>query len=285
MGNGSLDLAARNETGRASIDARGRAGAARRGRARVLLSALILAAGLGSGICAKAGDTGPAERAGWSFQVTPYLWGAGLEGDIGTRSALPTAEVDASFRDILENTDIGLMLVGEARYRRWGAFADLAYLSVSADGDTPGPLFGDAEAEADTLVATLGAAYRVVDRAEGWLDLVAGGRLWSVDTDVTFETGLLPKRKTGVSESWADPVVGLRGQIDLGSGFAATAYADIGGGASDLTWQVLGTLDYRFSDRVEARIGYRHLSVDYSDGGFVWDVEMSGPIIGLSVRF
>jgi hypothetical protein len=99
-----------------------------------------------------------------------------------------------------------------------------------------------------------------------------GGRVWSVDNDVTFKAGLLPERKTGVSESWIDPVVGLRGSINLASGFFATAYADVGSGASDLTWQIYGG------------IGYRHISVDYENDGFIWDVEMSGPIIGLTIR-
>jgi hypothetical protein len=112
-----------------------------------------------------------------------------------------------------------------------------------------------------------------------------GGRVWSVDNDVTFKAGLLPERKTGVSESWIDPVVGLRGSIDLASGFFATAYADVGSGASDLTWQIYGGLGYRFNDRVLGQIGYRYLSVDYENDGFVWDVEMSGPIIGLTIRF
>ena len=174
---------------------------------------------------------GPAEHAGWSFQLTPYPWGAGLKGDVATRPNLPTAEVDASFGDIIENTDFAFMLVGEARYGRWGAVADLAYLSIGADGTTPGVLFSGVEADTSTFVGTFGVTYRLIDRVDGWLDLAAGGRVWSVDNDVTFKAGRLPEIRTGVSESWVDPVVGLRGSIDLGSGFVAAAYADVGSGA------------------------------------------------------
>jgi hypothetical protein len=74
----------------------------------------------------------------------------------------------------------------------------------------------------------------------------------------------LPERKTDVSESWIDPVVDLRGSLDLASGFFATAYADVGSGASDLTWQIYGGIGYRFNDRVLGQIGYRHLSVDWT---------------------
>jgi hypothetical protein len=254
-----------------------------------ILLTLTLAAWIGPSLPAKAGEKtsepGAAERAGWSFQLTPYLWGAGLKGNVATRSNLPTAEIDASFGDIIENTDIALMLVGEARYGRWGAVADLAYLSIGADGTTPGPLFSGVEADNDTFIGTLGVTYRLIDQDNRWLDLMAGGRVWSVDNDVTFKAGLLPERKTGTSESWVDPVVGVRGSIDLGSGFIAAAYADVGSGASDLTWQVYGGVGYRFNDRFLGQIGYRHLSVDHENDGFIWDVEMSGPIIGLTVRF
>jgi hypothetical protein len=221
----------------------------RRCRACVILLASTLAAWLGPSFPAKAGEPGAAERAGWAFQLTPYIWGAGLKGDVGTRSNLPTAEIDASFGDIIENTDFAFMLVGEARCGRWGLVADLAYLSIGADGTTPGLLFSGVETDADTFIGTLGLTYRLIDWPDRWLDLVAGGRVWSVDNDVTFKAGRLPEFSTGVSESWIDPVVGLRGSINLGSGFVAAAYADVGSGASDLTWQIYGG------------IGYRHLSV------------------------
>src|SRR5687768_1932876 len=116
--------------------------------------------------------------------------------------------------------------------------ADLAYLSIGADGTTPALLFSGVETDTDTFIGTLGLTYRLIDWPDWWLDLVAGGRVWSVDNDVTFKAGRLPEFSTGVSESWIDPAVGLRGSIDLGSGFVAAAYVDVGSGASDLTWQI-----------------------------------------------
>jgi hypothetical protein len=63
----------------------------------------------------------------WTFTATPYVWFAGLKGDLGTISGLPPAEVDASFSDIIENTDVALMLAAEARRDRWGLLLDLVY--------------------------------------------------------------------------------------------------------------------------------------------------------------
>lgn len=50
----------------------------------------------------------------WSFNVTPYLWFAGLKGNMSVNSI--NAEVDANFGDILSQFKFGLMLYGEARY-------------------------------------------------------------------------------------------------------------------------------------------------------------------------
>jgi len=44
-------------------------------------------------------------------------------------------------------------------------------------------------------------------------------------------------------------------------------------------------LAYRLTDRIVARTGYRHLEIDYDHDGFVYDVKLSGPILGVSIRF
>ena len=47
----------------------------------------------------------------------------------------------------------------------------------------------------------------------------------------------------------------------------------------------MGALSYRFTDRIVARVGYRYLKVDYDNDGFVYDVALSGPILGMTFRF
>jgi hypothetical protein len=223
----------------------------------------------------------------WAFGLTPYIWFTGLEGDVATLSGLPPVSVDAGFDDLIENADIALMLAGEARRGRFAIVTDLSYLSLSADGDTPGALFGSAEIETETLFVTLAGAYRALASERASLDIYAGARLWYVDTEIDLSAGLLDAVSVGDDAFWADPLIGLRAQADLGRGFFVTGAADVGGFgvASDSTWQALGTLGYQFSDWFSARVGYRHLEVDYEDDGFVWDVALSGPIIGANFRF
>ena len=48
---------------------------------------------------------------------------------------------------------------------------------------------------------------------------------------------------------------------------------------------MLGTIQYQVADYLTLDAGYRYLAVDYDDGGFLFDVALSGPIIGASFRF
>jgi hypothetical protein len=247
--------------------------------------AVILA--LGAGGPAAAQEPAAAAAGGWSFGVTPYVWFASLEGDVGAISGLPPVSVDAGFDDIIENADIALMVAAEARRGRFGVVTDFTYLALSADGNTPGPLFGGAEVETTTVFATVAGFYQVLAHQRVSLDALVGTRVWYVDTEIDRSADLLPARSVQDDEVWADPVIGLRWTAPLGRSFFLAGAADIGGFgvASDFTWQLLGTLGYRFNDWFSARAGYRHLDVDYENDGFVWDVEMSGPIVGAIFRF
>jgi hypothetical protein len=254
---------------------------------RTAIAALAAMAAFTAAALPAHGQEAAAPGGGWGFALTPYVWFTGLDGDVGAISGLPAVDVDAGFDDLIEKADLALMLAVEARRGRFGVVADVTYLSLSADGATPGRLFGDAEVESDTVFATVAGFYRAVAGDGFSLDVFAGARIWYVDTEIDLGAGRLPARGAEDDDLWADPVVGLRGNARLGRGFFLAGAADIGGFgvASDLTWQALGTLGYRFSDRFAARAGYRHLAVDYEDDGFVWDVELSGPILGASLRF
>jgi hypothetical protein len=244
---------------------------------------------LAVGICApvQAQEEAATNAGSWSFGLTPYIWFASLKGDVATLSGLPPVSVDADFGDIIENTDFALMLAAEARRGRFGIITDLNYLALSADGDTPGPLFGGAEVDTSTVFATVAGFYQLLAHERVSLDALAGARVWYVDTEIDLSAGLLPARSAQDDEVWADPVIGLRWTAPLGRGFFLAGAADVGGFGveSDSTWQLLGTLGYRFNDWFSARAGYRHLDVDYDHDGFVWDVELSGPIVGATFRF
>lgn len=223
------------------------------------------------------------------YRITPFFWAAGLNGEIGTRRNLPSVDVDVKFNEILRNLDFAAMLAGEYRNGRWGLLADFAYVAVTVDGArdvTPRTTgFTSATLTSRMLNATLTGYYRFYDGGSFTADALLGARLWWVSSDVDLLLGGIVSVSTGSDRTWVDPVVGVRFHADLGNGFGLSAYGDIGAGSSELTWQLRGTLDYTFNANWSAHVGYRHLSVDYRRGGYVFDAALSGPIVGVSYRF
>lgn len=230
----------------------------------------------------------PADHSPWSFGLTSYVWFAGLNGDIGVRN-LPPAQIDPTFSDIFNNIDWlppPIMLMAEVRYDRVGFVTDFIYLGEESDGATPGPLPLTVEVDTNTLVWTFGGSYRVIQADRGTVDLLAGGRLWSMDTDVTV-TGPFAVRQGSGSQTWVDPLIGIAGRVNLGKGFALRAEADVGGFGvgADVDWQVIGLVQYQVRDWIALEAGYRYLAVNYDKDEFLFDGSIRGPIVGASVRF
>src|SRR5262245_38723918 len=232
----------------------------------------------------------PTPSSPWSFSLSPYVWFAGMSGNVGVNANLPKIDVDVSFGDIFKNIDWfppPAMVVGEVRYGRLAAFTDFIYLGLDSNDEvTKGPAAAAVDLELNTIVCTFGGSYRVIDRDRGHLGLLIGGRLWNVDADGSL-VGPLAVRQHSGSKTWVDPIVGINGRIELGSGFALHAEADVGGfgAASDIEWQVLGGLQYQIAQSIALEAGYRYLAVDFDDGGFLYDVALHGPIIGAIIRF
>lgn len=132
--------------------------------------------------------------------------------------------------------------------------------------------------------------YRVIDRPRFTLDALGGVRFWHISNDVKLTGGLGGlSGSAGYSEGfgWADPLVGLRAFLPLTEKLSLQAQADIGGfgAGSDLTWSALATVNYVFSDRLSASVGYKVLDIDYDHGGHVYDTRFSGPVLGMTYRF
>ena len=224
---------------------------------------------------------------GWSFSVAPYVWGASLEGTIATLPPLPPVDVDASFIDIINKANLGFMGVAELRKGRFGIITDIVWLSLSAKTTAiPAPFTRNVKANFDQLVATLAGAYRLVDKDKSWLDLVLGVRGWYVDQSINVGPGvLLSGNKVTTTEGWVDVIGGLRTQTHLGKGFYASTLTLAGGGSSKAALDLMGNINYAFTDQFSAEAGYRYVKVNYEKAGFEWDVEYHGPIIGGRYEF
>src|SRR5262245_62298796 len=60
----------------------------------------------------------------WQFSIAPYVWATGLNGDVGLHGR--SVNVDASFTDILQDTDSIIGLEGRVEVRKgdWGGYID-----------------------------------------------------------------------------------------------------------------------------------------------------------------
>lgn len=223
----------------------------------------------------------------WTFTVAPYAWITGMEGKVATLPPAPPADIDVSFSDVIDNLDIGLMWLIEARKGRYAVFCEVFHVGISTDSaDTPGPFYSGVEYEQDLWGITLGGIYELTQSDNYQLDAVAGFRFWDLDNELKLKTGALPAGNSSEREKWNDLFIGLKGQFNIGKrwylsdwGVAAVA------GDSDSVWDVYGGVGYACNDSFSLTVGYRHQEVDYENEDFLYDIEMSGPTIGLTFLF
>ncbi|WP_137113905.1 hypothetical protein [Mesorhizobium sp. GR13] len=236
-------------------------------------------------VSAAAPATSPAVEGGWTYSVSPYFWAAGLSGET-SQFGLPVVDIDASFSNIFDNLDFAVMLIGEARNGPYSLFGDLIYTDLSSSKATPlGILATSVEVESSTFAGLIGAGYSVLDGPSGRLDLVGGARVWSVDTEISFDGAFLNGRKRSDGATWVDGLIGVRGNFALTPQFYATGWGLVGAGGADVDWDVMAGVGYNINETFSATLGYRALGVDYNDDGFLFDVVQQGPIAGLTIRF
>lgn len=227
-----------------------------------------------------------AQESRWDFTVSPYVWTPGASTALET--GFGTLEADASIGDVLSATDFALMGVFEARRARWGLIADLVYTDLSERQNTPfGVLFARATVETELRVASGYAAYRLHEDAQVSVDLMGGVRVVNADLNVRLAPGTLPGQSFNLGDTWMDPVVGGRVRVALSDRWFLTAMADFGGsgGGDDRTWQAVGMLGYQINERWSVQGGWRHMTIDREIKGRDVEIDLGGPLIGLTARF
>ena len=232
--------------------------------------------------CIVAASPVAAQETPWQFSVTPYLWLAGIKGTTTAPASGITFNQD--FSDILKDlSGVPIMAAGEVRKGPAGFAFDLIRLKISSDINTRNILFNDGKASLSQFQFTGIGLYRVVEEPGGKIDVGGGFRLWSVHSKASLNARLLPAVSTSIDKTFADPILAARFEFRLGGPWSLTAYGDVGGFgiSSDVTWQVLGTLNYRAADWVDVRLGWRHMSVDRSK----IKLDLSGPILAGTFRF
>ncbi len=240
-----------------------------------------------------------AQADSWEYSLSPYLWLPTISMDsASTRS--PGSPVDGDRVDIgptsyLDALDFGLMLTGEMRQDDWVVMADFIYLDFGIDGKDVdflrpgvGPIAGTYGAGLSGTVITLVAGKTFV-RTDNYLaDALIGWRRFGMSLDISGDLQGGGSVALDSDVDFNDLLVGINGRYGFGNEKRWTLryYADIGSGESDLTWQAMAGLAYRFGWG-EVFVNYRHLDYEFGDVDRFDDLEatFSGPSIGASFRF
>ena len=107
-------------------------------------------------------------------------------------------------------------------------------------------------------------------------------RGWDIDATTTVLGA-----QASASESWVDPIVGLRFEAPWAEKVNIAGMANIGGFGvgSDLQWEAMAQVEWSVSDLVTLSGGYRHLYLDFNDGGTAMEYTMSGPFVAVRFAF
>ncbi|MEN8759955.1 MAG: hypothetical protein ABF303_15965 [Desulfobacterales bacterium] len=210
----------------------------------------------------------------WEFFGELYFWGASVDGKSADGS-----DVDADFDDIIGDVNFAFMGAAGVSKGKWSLGADLIYVNIEDSGDiAPGV---SANVELTNWVITPLVGYRVADTEKSRLDIVGGARYLYLDADLRVDA--LGARVDESGSNW-DAVIGARGSVDLAKKWYLFGYLDIGTGESDLTWQALGGIGYRFK-YVDLVGAYRYLSWEFDDDQALEEQQLHGPGVGIRFAF
>lgn len=217
----------------------------------------------------------------WQFTVTPYLWVAGIKGN--TDNPGSRVHFDRDFSDLFSSlSGFPVMLGGEVRKGRVALALDMIWLKVSSPIDTRNVLFNDGKGDLSTFQLSAVGFFRALDRPDVSVEIGAGFRLWSVSSKASLNAGLLPARSSKLDTTFADPIIAARFEWRVFDRWSLAAYGDAGLGVSTaVTWQALGTVNYRAADWLDVKVGWRYLFVEKKK----LELEFNGPMLALSFRF
>ena len=240
---------------------------------------------------------------GWEFRLMPYVWIPTMKATSTINGVTGTLGLSPS--DVIEYLDFGAMGRVEAWKNKWGFSFDGIFMNLGASESFQGQIARvDIDADVRLGMADFALMYRLFEKSFGknnqqkltlepYVGLRYGYLRQRIDLDVTIPRLGSFGQTFGTSEDWVEPFVGGRLVWDLNDKIAFNVRADAGGfgigNASDLTWQVVGGMDYKFSKNWILNVGYRYVDLDYSHGSgddkFGIRLKAYGPVIGLTILF
>ena len=230
----------------------------------------------------------PAKADEWQKSITMYglvPWlDVGVEADSGH-----TSDASADPGDIIDALDFTFMASGEFRKGKTSLLFDLMYTDLGSSGTLAGPTSGTIDVDTKMILASVAIGHDI-SHADSYMTQIFGGfRYVNLDTSITAVGGgpVGAGINADVNEDYFEPLVGIRGSKRINDRMSLVGIANIGGFGfgSDLTVDLYGWYQYSINEKMSANIGFRYISIDYSaDNGDI-DMDMYGPVFGITRKF
>lgn len=245
----------------------------------------VLAALLATSVAAA-----PAAASDWELSVNPYFMLPTTGGTFGVGAA--ETNVSASPSELFSRMNWGIMGAVELNNGDWGVAFDANYLNVDATIDD----IRRGSVNGHQGVYTLS----VLKRIDAYAEVYVGARVtdYGLTLDCNTQCAVpLPAGGTAAagprarSQTWIEPLVGLRTRLPASDAVEVVVTADVGGFSvgSDFSVNVWPQLAWNMSDRTRVMAGYRLIYVQYDEGEggdrFLFDGVTQGPTIGMEIRF
>lgn len=223
----------------------------------------------------------------WEFRITPYVWMSGLDGKVGAFPGTPPADVNLKFSDIVDDLDFASMVMASARKGPLVLFLDSTFVSTSTNAPLGGAIFNSAGIKSKTATLAFAAGGTISETSKGSVEAYAGARAWWLENEFTLRPvagGAVARKEKA---SWIDPLIGITGRYRASDRWSLFGTLEVGGFGvgADIEWSVMAGATYNVSERFGLSFGWRHLAVDYSEAGILFDIQQSGPVLGATFQF
>ncbi len=264
---------------------------------RLIFSAALVAAMVQSATAQQAvnppavAPAPPATALGQGIEVlaTPYVWLPWVSSTVRPyNTAISSASTTTDPGTIYDHVT-WVPFTGSAEFRDgpYGVLLDYLHVPLKTGVSTRNILFSGATAGLTEDVGTAMFLYRPFVQPDQYVDVGLGVRAWGIAGNIALNRGLLPAFTVSTGLAWADPLIGARYHRELGNGFSATAYGDVGGfgAGAHIDWQVVATIDYTVNSWIELHGGFRSLNFNYGGARADFSANMYGPILSATFRF
>ena len=215
----------------------------------------------------------------WHFEVTPYFWAAGIDGEATVQGR--DVDIDADFDDIFDAVDAGGGLLTRAQRGAFVVYGQFDYVGMDTDKLDDAP--ANASIQTDTFLGALAAGLQFKGPfKDSTIDLLGGVRYAWIKNDLDI-TGVTSAED---SIDIVDGIIAVRPSFRLSEKWRLNAAFAVGAGDSDLTWEVQPALQYQISENLAVRVGYRRLFYDIEDDkGNSVEAAFHGLLVGVSLLF